>query len=209
MGLSEMIASAQLAREMTPRGYWNPAPTTVTVIKLLCRGQSRIALNMMVNTTVLFVIALITSVVFIIYSFGSHFRSVRRRRRLVEGRSYMSEEEFLDSIALESKYDDVCLMIRGEMAMQAGVPEEAIYPSDTIEFISSLTLHFFDSSGIVCALEDGLNISHISDELAEKIPCPSGDTSLADAIRGFIECDVIISLLPLEDSIRTKTETQT
>jgi hypothetical protein len=32
MGLSEMGESAQLAREMPPRGYWNPAPMTVTVI---------------------------------------------------------------------------------------------------------------------------------------------------------------------------------
>jgi len=35
MGLPEMGASAQLAKEMTPKGYWNPAPTTAPVIKLL------------------------------------------------------------------------------------------------------------------------------------------------------------------------------
>jgi hypothetical protein len=32
MGLSEMGTSAQLARETTPRGYWNPAPMTAPVI---------------------------------------------------------------------------------------------------------------------------------------------------------------------------------
>ena len=39
MGLSEMGASAQLAEEMTPEGYWNPAPTTAPVINLFDKAQ--------------------------------------------------------------------------------------------------------------------------------------------------------------------------
>jgi hypothetical protein len=34
MGLSGTDASAQFGGEMTPKGYWNPAPTTAPVINL-------------------------------------------------------------------------------------------------------------------------------------------------------------------------------
>jgi hypothetical protein len=52
------------------------------------------------------------------------------------------------------------------------------------------------------AIEDGLNISWIPDNIAEKVPFPEDSTSLADCIWGLIECKELIPLLPPEESVQ-------
>jgi len=94
------------------------------------------------------------------------------------------------------------------MAKQAKVPVEVIYPGDSMKFILSLTFDGFDAVEITVAIEDALGI-HLPDEIADKIPFPQDDTSLADTIRGLIECKEFADLVSAGTSDVTAQSTRT
>jgi len=150
---------------------------------------------------------LILVIIFLIVGFIVLEIDRRRRYRKAAGRRHMSTEEFLDSVGVESRWHGLCLAIREQMARQGRVPVEVIYPSDSMKFLCSLTFDGFDTVEIVMEIEDTLNIS-IPGDIAEKLPFPFDSTSLADCIRGFLECEALMSLIPPEESIQTEQETE-
>jgi len=131
----------------------------------------------------------------------------RRRRRITAARSHVSAEQFLDLVALGSRYDGLCLAVRKAMAEQTKIPVEFIYPNDSMEFLCSLTYDGYDTVEIAMTLEDELKIS-IPDKIAEKMDFPCdidslANTSLVEWIRGLIQCEEFTALLP-EEPTRTK-----
>ncbi|MBL7219846.1 MAG: hypothetical protein ISS69_07025 [Phycisphaerae bacterium] len=129
-------------------------------------------------------------------------RRCRRERALAAERPHMSSEEFLDLVGLGSRYDELCLGVRKGLAEDGKIPVEVVYPDEKMEFFEGLTGLGIDTVGVVMVLEDELGVS-ISDAVAEKIPFPLGrklaTTSVADTIRGMIECEQFMALLGINE----------
>ena len=79
-------------------------------------------------------------------------------------------------------------------ARDAKMPIDAIYPTDSMKFISSLHIESFDFNSIIVALEDTLKI-RIPSKVEGKIPFPIDETPFSDATRNMIECDAIQTLM--------------
>jgi hypothetical protein len=124
---------------------------------------------------------------------------VRRRRRKAEARRPMSAGDFIAAVDAEPKYNTLCLAVREEFAVQTKLPVDVVFPSDTIVFLESFAGGGFETADIIRAIENGLDMP-IPEEIANKMPYPhrgfrTVHTTLADCIRGFIECEEFAALL--------------
>jgi hypothetical protein len=147
--------------------------------------------------TELIVAGVIMAVLLLLMLLVKH--DLRRRRQAAARRPAVSMDEFIDGVDAGPAYDALCVAVRQESASQTEIPVEAIYPSDTIEFLESFAGGRFDTACIIQAIEKGLGIS-ISEEIANKMPFPHKGfrtefTTIADCIRGFIECEEFAALL--------------
>ena len=142
------------------------------------------------------------AIVGLVFAFACVERCCRRERRRAAQRPHMSPEEFLELVGLDSRYDDLCLAVRKAMAEDGKIPVEVVYPHEKMELFEGLTGLGIDTVGVVMVLEDELGVS-ISDAVAEKIPFPLGrklaTTSVADTIRGMIECEQFMALLGINE----------
>ena len=111
----------------------------------------------------------------------------------------MTAEDFIAAVDAGPAYNTLCLSVREEFALQTKLPVDVVFPGDTIEFLESFAGGRFDTANIIRAIENGLN-RPIPDEIANKMPYPhkgfrTVHTTLADYIKGFIECEEFAALL--------------
>lgn len=115
----------------------------------------------------------------------------------------MSIANFLAGVDAGAFCDALCTSVRSEVAAQTQLPVDVIYPDDTIEFLDTFAGGTLDTAEIIQAIEKGLEMS-IPEEIASKIPYPhkgfrTANTTLADCIKGFLECEEFAAMLTGED----------
>ncbi|MBT3198636.1 MAG: hypothetical protein HN350_01865 [Phycisphaerales bacterium] len=161
-----------------------------TIITASSSGLASLMVELLVATGVMLVLLLLML---------SMKYELRYRRRKAARRAPMSTDDFLAGLDAGAFYDALGASVRAEVASQTQLPVDVIYPDDTMEFLDTLAGGNLDTAEIIHAIETGLEMP-IPEEIASKIPYPhkgfrTSNTTLADCIKGFLECEEFTEML--------------